>query len=252
MEFKDKLKNLRKERGISQQALADAIFVSRSAVAKWENGLGYPNESSYTALMEYFGVDKTAFETERAEEVLVEKNKSIHRLKTILGSVALLFFVVVAFALPFLLLSGDYAFSSEMVAGTFADDECIHLSDYDIYWYTIMAEEEYACIDGFRPVKKNFYGYTFHEEDYNYREVFWNGKKIGILYSIEGEDGYYNILKKQWGTYIEPSDILVFEKVEVSGKEYEVSVNSFFITEELVKEFKIGEEIFVVDDVVQK
>ena len=36
MEFKDQLKNYRTARGISQQALADAIFVSRSAVAKWE------------------------------------------------------------------------------------------------------------------------------------------------------------------------------------------------------------------------
>ena len=35
MEFKDKLKALRRERGLSQKALAEAIFVSRSAVAKW-------------------------------------------------------------------------------------------------------------------------------------------------------------------------------------------------------------------------
>ena len=42
MELKEKLKKLRTERNISQQALADAIFVSRSAVAKWEAGLGIP------------------------------------------------------------------------------------------------------------------------------------------------------------------------------------------------------------------
>jgi transcriptional regulator with XRE-family HTH domain len=34
MELNEKLKKLRSERGISQQVLADAIFVSRSAVAK--------------------------------------------------------------------------------------------------------------------------------------------------------------------------------------------------------------------------
>lgn len=34
MEFKDKLKQLRNEKGISQQVLADAIHISRSAVAK--------------------------------------------------------------------------------------------------------------------------------------------------------------------------------------------------------------------------
>ena len=44
MEFKEKLKKMRGERGLSQQVLADAIFVSRSAVAKWEAGLGMPCE----------------------------------------------------------------------------------------------------------------------------------------------------------------------------------------------------------------
>lgn len=56
MEFKDKLKSLRKERGLSQQALADSIFISRSAVAKWENGLGLPNDESMNALLTYFDV----------------------------------------------------------------------------------------------------------------------------------------------------------------------------------------------------
>ena len=55
MEFKDKLKRLRKERSVSQQALADAIFVSRSAVAKWENGLGLPSSASSEALAKHFG-----------------------------------------------------------------------------------------------------------------------------------------------------------------------------------------------------
>ena len=58
MEFKDRLKTLRSERKISQQALADAIFVSRSAVAKWENGLGIPSKDSYFALLEYFEIRK--------------------------------------------------------------------------------------------------------------------------------------------------------------------------------------------------
>ena len=42
MELKEKLKKARDEKKLSQQALADAIFVSRSAVAKWEAGLGVP------------------------------------------------------------------------------------------------------------------------------------------------------------------------------------------------------------------
>ena len=80
MEFKDKLKGLRKEKGLSQQALADSIFISRSAVAKWENGLGLPSQDSMTALINYFGVPKEYFATDKPEEVLMEKNKLIRRM----------------------------------------------------------------------------------------------------------------------------------------------------------------------------
>lgn len=40
MEFSERLKELRSEKGISQAKLAADIHISRSAVAKWENGLG--------------------------------------------------------------------------------------------------------------------------------------------------------------------------------------------------------------------
>lgn len=42
--FKNKLKELREKNNISQYQLAEKIFVSRSAVAKWENGLGMPSK----------------------------------------------------------------------------------------------------------------------------------------------------------------------------------------------------------------
>ena len=80
MEFKDKLKSLRKERGLSQQALADSIFISRSAVAKWENGLGLPNDESMNALLTYFDVPREYFATDEPEKVLMKKNQLIRRM----------------------------------------------------------------------------------------------------------------------------------------------------------------------------
>ena len=250
MEFKDKLKKLRKEKGLSQQALADAIYVSRSAVAKWENGLGYPSEASYIALMEYFNVERTAFETEEIEDVLIQKNKQIYRMKNILTTVVCLVLLMIAFAISILCLSENYGFTSKIAAGSFAYNECIHLEDYDIYWYTIMAEEEYVSIDGFRPVKRNLYGYTVNEKDYRYREIYCNGEYVGIFYSIEGENGYYNIIKKNLNRY--PQSLLKFDEIEVEGIKYEVLVNSFFVTQEPVKEFKIGEDIFIIEYVFQE
>ena len=41
-EFGEKLQRLRKKKGVKQEALADARFVSRTAVFKWEMGRGYP------------------------------------------------------------------------------------------------------------------------------------------------------------------------------------------------------------------
>ncbi len=57
MEFKEKLKKLRTENGLSQEALADAVHISRSAIAKYENGNGNPSEETLMALAVYFGVE---------------------------------------------------------------------------------------------------------------------------------------------------------------------------------------------------
>ena len=56
MNFSEKLKDLRKEKGITQQQLADAIYVSRTAVSKWESQRGYPSIDSLKALAAYFSV----------------------------------------------------------------------------------------------------------------------------------------------------------------------------------------------------
>ena len=42
MDFGMKLQSLRKEKGLSQEALAEKLHVSRQAVSKWESGAGYP------------------------------------------------------------------------------------------------------------------------------------------------------------------------------------------------------------------
>lgn len=46
MEFNEKLQLLRKEKGLTQEQLAEKLFVSRTAISKWENGRGFPNLDS--------------------------------------------------------------------------------------------------------------------------------------------------------------------------------------------------------------
>ena len=42
MSFAENLKQLRKDKHLSQEELADILAVSRQAVSKWEQGIGYP------------------------------------------------------------------------------------------------------------------------------------------------------------------------------------------------------------------
>ena len=56
MEFNEKLQELRKSKGLTQEELAQAIFVSRTAVSKWESGRGYPNIDSLKGLAKFFCV----------------------------------------------------------------------------------------------------------------------------------------------------------------------------------------------------
>lgn len=56
MEFREKLQELRKGRGLTQEELAEELFVSRTAVSKWESGRGYPGIDSLQELSRFFSV----------------------------------------------------------------------------------------------------------------------------------------------------------------------------------------------------
>ena len=56
MEFHEKLQELRKSRGLTQEELAEALYVSRAAISKWESGRGYPSIDSLKAIAAYFSV----------------------------------------------------------------------------------------------------------------------------------------------------------------------------------------------------
>ena len=56
MEFNEKLQELRKGRSLTQEELADALYVSRTAVSKWESGRGYPNIDSLKEIAKFFSV----------------------------------------------------------------------------------------------------------------------------------------------------------------------------------------------------
>ena len=56
MEFHEKLQELRRQKGLTQEELAASLYVSRTAISKWESGRGYPNIESLRAIARFFSV----------------------------------------------------------------------------------------------------------------------------------------------------------------------------------------------------
>lgn len=56
MEFNEKLQQLRKQNNLTQEQLAEQLYVSRTAISKWESGKGYPNIESLKCISKLFSV----------------------------------------------------------------------------------------------------------------------------------------------------------------------------------------------------
>ena len=86
MEFNEKLQELRKSRSLTQEELAEALFVSRTAISKWESGRGYPNLDSLKELSRYFSV--SIDELICSEEILCaaekEKKASVDKVLSLI------------------------------------------------------------------------------------------------------------------------------------------------------------------------
>lgn len=100
MEFNEKLQELRKQTGLTQEELAESLFVSRTAISKWESGRGYPNIDSLKAIAKFFGV--TIDELLSGDELLTiaeedSRQKETHFRDLVFGlldcSIAMFFFL---------------------------------------------------------------------------------------------------------------------------------------------------------------
>ena len=85
MEFNEKLQELRKNRSLTQEELADALFVSRTAISKWESGRGYPSLDSLKQISRYFSVsiDELICPEEIISAAEEEKKASVDRIFTL-------------------------------------------------------------------------------------------------------------------------------------------------------------------------
>ena len=68
MEFNQKSQELRKKKELTQEELAEILYVSRTAISKWESGRGYPSIESIKEIAKFFSV--TIDELLSSDEVL--------------------------------------------------------------------------------------------------------------------------------------------------------------------------------------
>ena len=239
MDFKEKLKELRRQKGISQQKLADAIFVSRSAVAKWESGIGTPSDDSYLALADFFGVDYEYLKMTDGELAAIKRRKRLRIAGASVEAVAVLLILAFTALLLASVFSDSYGITPELAAGSYADNPYFENNDVIIYYYTIMdvvrpdTGERRQVLGGFCPVRKLPIGYRVSAEDYRYRELYIDGSYIGIIYSMEGEHCYYNIIRVLIAGEGIPLDIIFFDTVTIDGKAHDAELSSYFITEKI-------------------
>ena len=102
MEFNEKLQELRKNKGFTQEELAEILYVSRTAISKWESGRGYPNIESLKELSKFFEVSiDDLLSGEKLLSIAEKENKSNIRniCDLLFGIVDLFSFILVVLPL---------------------------------------------------------------------------------------------------------------------------------------------------------
>lgn len=108
--FADKIKTLRSQKGLSQEGLAKALYLTQQSVSRWETGKSYPDLPTLQALADYFGVkiDDLVGSEEYSSAKAESKVHSSPALALILWGAG------VVLALNLILLLAFFAFPSEV------------------------------------------------------------------------------------------------------------------------------------------
>lgn len=159
--FKDKLKEYRKDLGLSQEELGKKIFVSRSAVAKWEQGRGMPNDQSMQDLANLFEVSVEDLYNYEDITHLKKRYKGL-KIASII-SIAILFVISLSLGLYFIFRKDD-----SLVYGSFFKKSTLekyHLSDYAMPYLAerqgLYEDDVYVCIIESESFALEYIKYTF-------------------------------------------------------------------------------------------
>ena len=126
MEFKDKLKQLRLSKDLSQEALAKELMTSRSTYAKWETGIRLPNSASLQLIANYFNIEVSQlFDDKETTNLAIKTNERLNDLT--IGVITITSIVVTCFItlLYFFKIYGTYCID---VLGLLSDKGYIYIT----------------------------------------------------------------------------------------------------------------------------
>lgn len=106
MNFNEKIKEIRKNRNLTQEQFADKIFVSRNAVAKWESNRGYPDIQNLITISDVFKISL---------DDLIKNDKEL-KSKIILDSASKKWHIlVIVYLIAIILYIGYFCFNHKIV-----------------------------------------------------------------------------------------------------------------------------------------
>ena len=111
MELGNQIKHYRNEKGLSQEELAERIFVTRQSISNWENNKNYPDINSIVLLSEVFEISidnliKGDLE-QMKNEINSEEVKKLNFYATMMGILMLVAFISL---MPLIKFIGLYGF----------------------------------------------------------------------------------------------------------------------------------------------
>lgn len=136
MEFNEKLQQLRTQKNLTQEQLAEQLYVSRTAISKWESGKGYPNIESLKCISKFFSVsiDELLSGEELITLAQTENSSNIKKIYSlllgILDVLAIAFILLPLYGNPV----GGYIYSVNLLA--FTATTPINLA---VYWIVFIA-----------------------------------------------------------------------------------------------------------------
>lgn len=165
MEFNEKLQQLRKKSGLTQEQLAEQLYVSRTAISKWEGGKGYPNIESLKCLSKFFSVsiDELLSNDELITLAECENRSNLKKIYSLISStidvLAVAFIVLPIYGK----LEGGHVYSVNLLANTMISN----INSF-IYWAIFL------CMIGIGILRLTL----IHFE----REIFYNvATKISLV-----------------------------------------------------------------------